>query len=74
MSNTFKKTILLNLGLQLRQIRIDKGLETADVALHSDLSMETITNIERGSKASFAKFSKLLRFYKKELEIIIKDK
>ena len=60
MSKSFRIKILKKLGAGLRKIRLEKELETADVALHSDLSIKSIREIERGNNVSFVKYRKLL--------------
>ena len=74
MTDSFRAEVLKNLGINLKKIRIDKGLTTADVALHRDLSLNSINEIEKGNKVSFTKFKKLLSFYNKKFEVVIKDK
>ena len=74
MANSFRAEVLKNLGENLRKIRIERGLTEADVALHSDLSLDTINEIEKGNKVSFAKFKRLLIYYNKQFEVVIKDK
>ena len=74
MTVSFRAEVLKNLGANLRKIRIEKGLATTDIALHSDLSLKSINEIEKGNKVSFTKFKKLLSFYNKRFEVIIKDK
>ena len=58
MTDSFRAEVLKNLGTNLRKIRIEKGLTTADVALHCDLSLNSINEIEKGNKVSFTKFKK----------------
>ena len=74
MTDSFRAEVLKNLGINLKKIRIDKGLTTADVALHCDLSLNSINETEKGNKVSFTKFKKLLSFYNKKFEVVIKDK
>ena len=74
MTDSFRAEVLKNLGINLKKIRIDKGLTTADVALHCDLSLNSINEIEKGNKVSLTKFKKLLSFYNKKFEVVIKDK
>ena len=74
MTESFRAEILKILGQNLRKIRIEKGLTTADVALHCDLSLNSINEIEKGNKVSFTKFKRLLSFYDKRFEILITDK
>ena len=42
MTESFRAEVLKILGQNLRKIRIDKKLTTADVALHCDLSLKSI--------------------------------
>lgn len=74
MTDSFRAEVLKILGQNLRKIRIDKKLTTADVALHCDLSLKSINEIEKGNKIAFNKYKKLISFYDKKLEILIKDK
>ena len=74
MTESFRAEVLKILGQNLRKIRIEKGLTTADVALHCDLSLKSINEIEKGNKVSFTKFKRLLSFYDKRFEILITDK
>ena len=74
MTESFRAEVLKNLGTNLRKIRIEKGLTTADVALHCDLSLNSINEIEKGNKVSFTKFKRLLSFYDKKFKILITDK
>ena len=74
MTDSFRAEVLKNLGANLRKIRIEKGLATADIALHSDLSLKSINEIEKGNKVSFTKFKRLLSFYDKKFKILITDK
>ncbi|MBR1948377.1 MAG: helix-turn-helix transcriptional regulator [Alphaproteobacteria bacterium] len=74
MTDSFRAEVLKNLGINLKKIRIEKGLTTADVALHCDLSLNSINEIEKGNKVSLTKFKKLLSFYNKKFEVVIKDK
>ena len=74
MSKSFRIKILKKLGTGLRKIRLEKELETADVALHSDLSIKSIREIERGNNVSFVKYRKLIYFYDKKFEVLIKDR
>jgi transcriptional regulator with XRE-family HTH domain len=74
MTDSFRAELLKNLGTNLRKIRIEKGLTTADVALHCDLSLNSINEIEKGNKVAFDKYCHLLTFYNKKLDIVIKDK
>ena len=74
MTDSFRAEVLKNLGTNLRKIRIEKGLTTADVALHCDLSLNSINEIEKGNKVSFTKFKKLLSFDNKRFEVVITDK
>ena len=48
MTDSFRAEVLKILGQNLRKIRIEKGLTTADVALHCDLSLKSINEIEKG--------------------------
>ena len=41
MTESFRAEVLKILGQNLRKIRIDKKLTTADVALHCDLSLKS---------------------------------
>lgn len=45
-----KKSIATEIGLILRQIRIDKGLSQEDLAFKSDLHRTYIGSIERAEK------------------------
>lgn len=74
MTESFRAEVLKILGQNLRKIRIDKKLTTADVVLHCDLSLKSINEIEKGNKIAFSKYKKLISFYDKKLEILIKDK
>ena len=74
MTDSFRAEVLKNLGTNLRKIRIEKGLTTADVALHCDLSLNSINEIEKGNKVSFTKFKILLSFYDKRFEVVITDR
>ena len=74
MTDSFRTEVLKNLGTNLRKIRIEKGLTTADVALHCDLSLNSINEIEKGNKVSFTKFKRLLSFYDKSFEVVITDR
>ncbi len=74
MNKSFRTVILKILGQKLKEIRTEKGITTADVALHSDLSIKSINEIEKGNKVAFDKYFHLLTFYNKKLDIVIKDK
>lgn len=74
MSENFKRTLLSQLGLQLKQLRIEKGLAQADVALQADLSLETIRLLEEGKNLSYHKYKCLINFYRKKIVFTLLDK
>ncbi len=58
---------------ELLLVRKEKGLSLSDVALQTDLSLDTIQNIENNSKKyKFKKYTHLIRFYGKKIKICLK--
>ena len=73
MSHSFRQKILVALGKMLRDLRLERGLTLADIALHADVSVDTIRHIENGTKTGYDKYKSLLSFYHKKFEIVLKD-
>ena len=69
MTDSFRAEVLKILGQNLRKIRIEKGLATADVALHCDLSLNSINEIEKGNKVSFEEILKAKELYENNFPI-----
>ena len=66
MSHSFRQEVLRVLGNILKQTRLEKGLEIADIALHTDLSLDSIKKIEHGNKVAFSKYKSLIAYYNKK--------
>ena len=73
MSHSFRQKVFVVLGKLLRDLRLERGLTLADIALHADVSVETIRHIENGTKTGYDKYKSLLNFYHKKFEIVLKD-
>lgn len=73
MSHSFRQEVLRVLGNILKQTRLEKGLEIADIALHTDLSLDSIKKIEHGNKVAFSKYKSLIAYYNKKISINIVD-
>ena len=71
---TFKQMILRQLGDELLAIRRGKGLSQQDVSLQTDLSLKSINDLENGVLQGYAKYRRLLYFYRKELKMLVVDR
>ncbi len=69
-----KQLIRKQLAPQLIALRQERGLSLQDVALQTPLSMNMICMMERGENLSSRSYRQLLKFYKKELCFVLKDK
>ena len=73
MSRTFRKKIYGTLGEMLKSLREERGILAADIALHADLSIATINELENGCAKDYGKYKCLFRFYGKTFDIVLKD-
>lgn len=73
MSDTFQKKVLDGINRELIEIRKERGIPIAEIAMMTNLSMETIINMEKGNQVSFDKYRKLLRFLGKRIEVKVVD-
>ena len=73
MSQSFKQKVFVTLGKMLRELRLERKLTLADIALHADLSVDTIRHIENGTAKGYNKYRHLLHFYNKNFEIVLRD-
>ena len=73
MSRTFKQKIYGTLGDMLKNLRLERDLTAADIALHADLSINTIQQLENGCEKDYNKYKCLFRFYGKTFDIVLKD-
>ena len=64
-----KEKIIEQIAPKLRALRIERRLTLHEIAGRTDLSVNTVGNIELGNNVSFDKYQKLIRFYGKRLEI-----
>lgn len=62
------------IGQSLLQVRLARGLSEKDVVMQTDLSLISLQNIESGGNAAWAKYKKLLFFYRLDWQIILIDK
>ncbi len=56
---------------ELRRLRQERGLTLKEIALHTDLSMENIDQIEMGQASSYQKLKRLARFYGKKINFAL---
>ena len=73
MSRNFKKRVYETLGIMLKNLRKEQGVSVADIALHTDLSMQTINELENGYEKSYNQYKSLFKFYHKTFDIVLKD-
>ena len=57
----------------LKSLREERGISAADIALHADLSVETINELECGCEKDYSKYKCLFHFYGKTFDIVLKD-
>ena len=73
MSSTFRRKIYGTLGEMLKKLRQERNVTIADIALHADLSVETIQQLESGSEKEYVQYKRLLRYYGKTFDLILKN-
>ena len=73
MSRTFRKKIYITLGEMLKNLRKERGILAADIALHTDLYIDTINALENGREKNYGKYKCLFYFYGKTFDIVLKD-
>lgn len=64
MKNLFLKNnneILIDLGKQIRKVRIEKKMSQEDLSKHSGVSVHSISNIENGKDFSVSNLISILR-------------
>ena len=71
--NTFNQILRRQLAPQLQKIRLDRNASLPAIALDSDLSLQNLEAIENAEGISFRKYQRLIRFYKKKLQITLID-
>ena len=74
MIKNFRRAVLENLHLELKQARLERGLSQTDVALQTDISLAELNRMEAGAMISFKKYKQLIHFYGKEIHFILKDR
>ncbi len=71
MTKGFKTKAIEQIAPQLRALRLERKLKLSEIAQQTNLSINTIDNIELGTKVSFDKYHKLIRFYGKNLKFLL---
>ena len=70
--NNLKQIFRKELAPELLRVRKEKGLSLSDVSLQTDLSLETLKNMENNSaRLRFNKYTHLARFYGKRIKITL---
>ena len=55
------ETVLRELGVRTRQIRIDRGITQAVLAAQADVSLHTVVRLEAGSSVQMDSFIRIMR-------------
>ena len=63
------KTVLINLGMQLKQMRLNKNITQHELSKRTGLSRRVISDIENGANGTLNSFIRILRALEK-LEIL----
>ena len=69
----FKKIITGYLAPELSRLRRERNLLLQDIAVMTKLPATTIDAIELGRVVAFHKYLKVLRFYRKEIKLVLVD-